>query len=389
MIESQAKGRSISIKLLIEGIKSVLRVRHRLKTKLLGLLMIERGQIPRANLIQEVHTKDQPTKTSDRNKNTNFKTPSLHYPKIAIYRFHNAKLFGKRALLITKHKRIISELMYGVEYLTLGKLESARPLFYWLKSFLSTPKTSEHYFLVASPFMFNYYHWVTDCLPQVRYFLLSGIDARLLFPDKLARWQTEYLSALGISDGEFDCLSNTDGIEVDSLFISNWHKPSDISPPRTSDLGWIRKNILSSRRRRRRTLSNFPSFIFINREDSEKGSRIANETEVEKALLSLGFKSVSLAKHSVADQAAIFNTAKVIVSSHGAGLTNLLFSDSSITVELMPNVEQADYFSKFTTQNRGTHYLRIADSVDSNERGIVDIPKLSDFIASLIEENKA
>lgn len=53
--------------------------------------------------------------------------------------------------------------------------------------------------------------------------------------------------------------------------------------------------------------------------------RIVNEEEVVNLLAKLGFITVTLESISVAEQASLMAGAKVIISPHGAGLTNLVF----------------------------------------------------------------
>jgi capsular polysaccharide biosynthesis protein len=79
--------------------------------------------------------------------------------------------------------------------------------------------------------------------------------------------------------------------------------------------------------------SAFSSYIFISRRKA-LGRRIFNEDEVIAALTPLGFSVYLLEEMSYAEQVRLFAQAKIIVAPHGAGLTNLIFANNPIIVEL-------------------------------------------------------
>jgi len=65
--------------------------------------------------------------------------------------------------------------------------------------------------------------------------------------------------------------------------------------------------------------------------------RVVNEDEVRELLVRRGFVTVSMDGKSVAEQAEIFAAAEVVVSVHGAALTNLVFArPHTRVVELLP-----------------------------------------------------
>lgn len=67
--------------------------------------------------------------------------------------------------------------------------------------------------------------------------------------------------------------------------------------------------------------------IYISRSG---GRKVINEIEIEKLLFSAGYKSLRLENFSVNDQIFLFKNAQSVVAPHGAGLTNLLFSNSEV-----------------------------------------------------------
>jgi hypothetical protein len=65
--------------------------------------------------------------------------------------------------------------------------------------------------------------------------------------------------------------------------------------------------------------------------------RVINEPEVEAALGQLGFEVFDNAEHPVREQARAFRDASIVVSPHGAGLSNIVYCDPGTPVlEVVP-----------------------------------------------------
>ncbi len=73
--------------------------------------------------------------------------------------------------------------------------------------------------------------------------------------------------------------------------------------------------------------------IFITRRGRR---RILNEGEVVRRLSRHGFVPVDLEDLSFEEQIDLFYDAEVVVGAHGAGLTNMLFSQDALLVEIFP-----------------------------------------------------
>ncbi|MFT4681845.1 MAG: capsular polysaccharide biosynthesis protein [Granulosicoccus sp.] len=68
--------------------------------------------------------------------------------------------------------------------------------------------------------------------------------------------------------------------------------------------------------------------LFINRSGRRQ---IINMNEVRPILEKWNIEVIDPGEHSISEQAALFNSAAIIVGIHGAGLTNLLFCDHNTT----------------------------------------------------------
>jgi capsular polysaccharide biosynthesis protein len=95
----------------------------------------------------------------------------------------------------------------------------------------------------------------------------------------------------------------------------------------------------------------FPEYIFISRKDSRLRN-VTNEDELFALLQKYGFKSYELSKLSFPDKIRLFNKAKVVVSSSGAGLTSLFFCRS--------NAKVVEFFPRGFVH---THYFNISSHI--------------------------
>jgi hypothetical protein len=69
-------------------------------------------------------------------------------------------------------------------------------------------------------------------------------------------------------------------------------------------------------------------YIYINRQDR----RLKNEIEVQEMLQEIGFVIVDLENLILDEQVLVFANARIIIGFHGAGLSNLLYANSSTKV---------------------------------------------------------
>lgn len=89
---------------------------------------------------------------------------------------------------------------------------------------------------------------------------------------------------------------------------------------------------------------NFSDKIFISRQHSGV-RKIVNEDEIFGLFEPYGFKRYHLEDLSFLEQVALFHGATAVVAAHGAGLTNLIFSDPNITmIEIFQERSDLTYF---------------------------------------------
>lgn len=77
--------------------------------------------------------------------------------------------------------------------------------------------------------------------------------------------------------------------------------------------------------------------VYLSRNDSSM-RRILNEDDLVPHLTAMGFRTISASTLSTTEQIEAFRRARVVLSAHGAGLTNILFCRPETTiVEIFPD----------------------------------------------------
>jgi hypothetical protein len=174
----------------------------------------------------------------------------------------------------------------------------------------------------------NYFHWLLDVLPRIDLIHKAGIPIeKFIFnTNPLLSFQSETLTALGITNDMRVMIQGNIHVRAKNLVV-----PSLIGYrsryPQWASL-FVRNELLKKFNVKK--LKEYER-IYVSRDDANI-RKVTNEDEVMRVLGKYGFKRIILKNMSVAEQIQKFHSAKVVVSPHGANLTNLLFCDRGTKV---------------------------------------------------------
>jgi capsular polysaccharide biosynthesis protein len=173
----------------------------------------------------------------------------------------------------------------------------------------------------------NYYHWMHDVVLRLHDVVQRlPADTRFVVPPRRQEFQNEALAVVGLGPDRLFELDSEGVTRFEHLYFSPPSAPTGVDSPDADK--WFRDLALDAYG----TSLGPPSRrIYISRREATY-RRIANETEVEALLRDFGFETHQLEKYSLREQVALFAEAKAVVSAHGAGLTNMLFSPPGLAV---------------------------------------------------------
>ncbi|WP_276497629.1 glycosyltransferase family 61 protein [Pontibacter litorisediminis] len=181
----------------------------------------------------------------------------------------------------------------------------------------------------------NISHWFLECLPRL-YILTQLVNEQvtILMRKDAPLYQIYTLESLirAYPNIKIKYVSKYLNISIASFrlpsFVNNSYSgylPGEIS-------SWLRKNLWDSYKI---TYNSFKSRVYVSR-GKAKTRRIINEVELITLLKKHGFKTIYAEELDYGQQIQLFYDAEAVVSPHGAGLTNILFSESCKILELHP-----------------------------------------------------
>ena len=176
----------------------------------------------------------------------------------------------------------------------------------------------------------SYFHWFCDVLPVVegvrQLEAATGTRARFLVSRPLQPWQRQTLALLGVGDDDIMCWDGS-SVSIPRLVVVSVRTDGWTCLPSINALRWLRSEMM------RASLPDVPTppQIYIQRRGRR---RIRNEGQVTAFMASRGIVPVALDGMPIVEQIQRFKRARLVVGSHGAGLTNLIFSERAQLVEL-------------------------------------------------------
>jgi capsular polysaccharide biosynthesis protein len=227
----------------------------------------------------------------------------------------------------------------------------------------------------------NNYHWFFDCLPRL-YLLLQETrePVNIIMRRDLPAYQHETLQFI-----------LQDHPQATIVYIGKHEKwevvefilPSFASNPQSGYLPaavnqWLRTSIwngyqVKSVAKRR---------IYISRSNA-KTRRVLNEQELLPVLAKYNFEIVRAEKLSYREQVHMFYNTEAVVAPHGAGLTNLVFSEQCKVLEFHPaNLIKTHYF--LLSKGLGFEYSAVVGSIgDVRDNYSINVQEIEEWLRKL------
>ena len=205
----------------------------------------------------------------------------------------------------------------------------------------------------------NYFHWLFDVLPRIGICEKNNIlkDVKYFLCPNINKWQKETLVLLNIPVKKLLNSKKFRHVEAESLIVTDhpWQHSRDANYDIQNIPKWI-SSWLREKFLKKIVEENLPKKIFIDRSDSlsnlKDERKILNEEEVKNCLEKNGFVSVQLSKLTFLKQISLFYNSKTILGLHGAGFSNLIWSQNGTEIIEIKNIEANKLYENLAKQNK-------------------------------------
>lgn len=175
----------------------------------------------------------------------------------------------------------------------------------------------------------NYYHWLLEDFPVALRAREINRDVEALIPKNVPSF---VLATLDQASMPFS--QKRGMVRVPNLIVptrsedSGWHRRSDLDLIRNS------VGVASPSRTNQKKL-------YISRRFSNRA--FENEKQIEDFLLRRGFDVLYLERLSFSAQTELFSSAEIVVGTHGAGLSNIVFANQQARVIEIATMTYSNY----------------------------------------------
>lgn len=171
----------------------------------------------------------------------------------------------------------------------------------------------------------NYYHFLYDAIGRLQVLEASGIsrDFDAVIVPHGSGYQKQLLEWVGI-EGPLIQLDRHQSVVADQLVVPSTPNSDVIAPLET--VAWLRKTFLPP------VAPPASERIFITRGEVRGSRRYVQEDRLWPLLEMRGFRRVDPGTLTVREQVDLFSRSELVVSPHGAGLTNITFAPAGVQV---------------------------------------------------------
>jgi hypothetical protein len=263
-----------------------------------------------------------------------------------VYQFKNAFLIGENAVGVTHDGQIILDTVMDLPNV-LPKC-SPRLLMKYdrLKADVHFDRVLSLVHIFCNNHYVNYFHWLTDSLLLIEgaeaYDRKNGTATKILVNENLKSFQKQYFELLGIKEDQLVYWKDYKKATVDELIVVKSRRTGTNMDEIVSPQGvrWLRERALQHLPAKS---YEFKKRVFLSRQHTNC-RRIVNFEELKPILEKYDFQIVDADDLNIAEQVQLFNDVEVLFTVHGAGLTNIIFSQKLKILELIGNVDRPNDF---------------------------------------------
>lgn len=239
-------------------------------------------------------------------------------PETFVAELRGARLYGRAVAVIAADDRVVTDVTVHLK----GRLDDHNVM----GRFRLPPRQrlAGTTAVLSAPGGNTYFHWLFDVLPRLELLRLAGYDVsaadRVAVNSTRHAFQRETLATLGVAAERVLSSDVVKHAECERMLLPSFPGTSDYMPRWVCE--WLVSHFLAARPSG--AAARTPELVYVSRQGGRK-RRIHDAARVEAMLARRGFEAVYPERHPVAEQARIFNGARVVLGLHGSGLANLVF----------------------------------------------------------------
>ena len=256
----------------------------------------------------------------------------------------------------------------------------------------------ETYLLIHHPWYGNYYHWMSETILRLWSVKDQTSAMILLLPDThlLSKYMLPSLAPFNFKDIYYIPVRKS--LLIRRLYVTQLKPKVPAYIPRAlRDLNKIYLDYIISSKVK---VDDIGGRVYLSRKKANKRN-VVNEDEVISILQQNDFIILENENYSFFEQIAIYSKVKYLISSHGAGLTNMLFMPAnSVILEFHKRITNADdqhslVFWYMADALKHKYYHQLCEPVDNEANYFkaditVDIPLLKRNLEAIFNsDNKS
>lgn len=257
--------------------------------------------------------------------------------------FRRETVFGKRNLYLLKDAVVSphSGLAWIGNRILEESVGSLRRIMDW-GDVLHEPLLPVTELKVAEPVVVchpaGYYHWLLEVLPNLLFALASFPGVKIVLPEQCPGYVMDALATVLGPEASRHFIFCPNPVRVGALVMPQYHAQPEFTDPQVLELlkREVKAKVVGEGSSGVRGCA-AGAKIYVSRRKSRR-RRLAGEELLEARLREKGFVILHLEELSFREQIAVFSGAEVVVATHGAGLSNLVWSEAPCrVVEIFPH----------------------------------------------------
>lgn len=231
------------------------------------------------------------------------------------------------------------------------------------------------------------YHWFIDSLSRI-YLLQKYADKELtiLIHKTASDFQKKTLEFCISEKWKIEELETTLNLEIKKFVFPSFlcKENSGFLDPEV--LKFLKDKIISGYTNDSKKKSKVRR-IYVSRKNASIRT-IQNEVELIEFLSKYGFETIYAEKLPYGEQVELFQQAEIIVSIHGAGLTNIMFSDKPTVIEFHPDYRTKSHYALLSSSINATYIPIFLKTIDRKVDRLLITKSNIDFLGKVISTPK-